>query len=249
MTATLKIPSPETAQEAQTALRQLSPLAATRKPQHVRLRPEGGTDRAVTVPREAFELFLEVLGQMANGNAVTIVPVHAELTTQQAADLLNVSRPHLVRLLETGKLPFRKVGKHRRILFADLARYQKQDEARRREVMEELAAEAQRHGLGYRAADVSVERSVAAKRDAILAAAKRRGARNVRLFGSVARGEARSDSDADFLVDLDRGRSLLDLGGLLMDLESILGRKVDVVTPAGLRPRLRESVLKEARPL
>lgn len=98
-------------------------------------------------------------------------------------------------------------------------------------------------------ADVSVLRSVTAKRADILAAAERRGAHNVRLFGSVARGGARSDSDADFLVDLDRGRSLLDLGGLLMDLESILGRKVDVVTPAGLRPRVRESVLKDARPL
>jgi predicted nucleotidyltransferase len=98
-------------------------------------------------------------------------------------------------------------------------------------------------------ADVSVLNSVAAKRDAILAAAARRGARNVRLFGSVARGEARSDSDADFLVDLDRGRSLLDLGGLQADLEDILGRKVDVVTAAGLRPRVRESVLGEARPL
>ena len=98
-------------------------------------------------------------------------------------------------------------------------------------------------------ADVSVLRSVTAKRDAILAAAERRGARNVRLFGSVARGEARSDSDADFLVDLDRGRSLFDLGGLQADLEAILWRRVDVATPSGLRPRVRASVLKEARPL
>jgi len=96
---------------------------------------------------------------------------------------------------------------------------------------------------------VSILDTVTAKRAEILAAAKRRGVRNVRLFGSVARGEARPDSDADFLVDLDAGRSMLDLGGLLVDLESILGRKVDVVTPAGLRPRLRESVLRDARPL
>jgi predicted nucleotidyltransferase len=87
---------------------------------------------------------------------------------------------------------------------------------------------------------------VASKREAILRAADRRGAVNVRVFGSVARGEADEASDVDFLVDLQPGRNLLDLGGLLMDLEGILGRPVDVVTEKGLRPRLRERVLREA---
>jgi len=90
---------------------------------------------------------------------------------------------------------------------------------------------------------------VQTKREAILQIAARRGARNVRLFGSVARGEAKPDSDVDFLVDLEPGRSLLDLGGLLMDLQQLLECKVDVVTEAGLRPRIRLSVLKEARAL
>jgi hypothetical protein len=90
---------------------------------------------------------------------------------------------------------------------------------------------------------------VRSQREAILEIAARRGARNVRLFGSVARGEARPDSDLDFLVDLEPGRSLLDLGGLLMDLQRLLGRKVDVVTEAGLRPRIRPHVLKDARAL
>ena len=90
---------------------------------------------------------------------------------------------------------------------------------------------------------------VQSKREAILQMAARRGARNVRLFGSVARGEAEPDSDVDFLVDLEPGRSLLDLGGLLMDLQSLLGRRVDVVTEAGLRPRIRPRVLKEAQAL
>lgn len=87
------------------------------------------------------------------------------------------------------------------------------------------------------------------QRDAILHLATQRGARNVRLFGSVARGDARDDSDIDFLVDLAPGRSLLDLGGLLMDLQSLLGRPVDLLTEEGLRPRIRSYVLRDARPL
>ena len=90
---------------------------------------------------------------------------------------------------------------------------------------------------------------VQSKREDILQLAARRGARNVRLFGSVARNEAGPDSDVDFLVDLEPGRSLLDLGGLLMDLQKLMGCKVDVVTETGLRPRLRPRVLREARPL
>jgi len=87
------------------------------------------------------------------------------------------------------------------------------------------------------------------RREEILHVADRYGARHVRIFGSVARGEADEKSDIDFLVDLERGRSLLDLGGLLMDLQSLLGRRVDVVTERGLRQRIRSRVLEEAVPL
>lgn len=87
------------------------------------------------------------------------------------------------------------------------------------------------------------------RRDEILQLAEQRGARNVRIFGSVAREQADEKSDIDFLVDLEPGRSLLDLGGLLMELQELLGHSVDVVTTAGLRKRIRERVLKEARPL
>lgn len=147
----MKLPTPKAAEEAKVALRALSALprrkTATRT---VQVRPDGdGRPVSVTVPREAFDLFLEILGQMANGNAVTIVPVHAELTTQQAADLLNVSRPYLIGILDERKIPFRLVGTHRRIKFADLLAYQQQDAAERKAVLDELTAEAEKHGLGY----------------------------------------------------------------------------------------------------
>jgi len=96
---------------------------------------------------------------------------------------------------------------------------------------------------------VSLNELLQEKREDILHIAARRGASNVRIFGSVARGEADSKSDIDLLVDLEPGRSLFDLGGLLMDLQDLLDHKVDVVTERGLRERIREHVLKEAVPL
>lgn len=87
------------------------------------------------------------------------------------------------------------------------------------------------------------------KRAEILRIASRYGARDVRVFGSVARGEAGRESDVDFLVELEAGRSLLDLGGLQMELEELLGCKVDVVTESGLYWLLRRRILKEAQPL
>jgi len=84
------------------------------------------------------------------------------------------------------------------------------------------------------------------KREEVLALAARYGASNVRIFGSVARGTADTDSDIDFLVDMEKGRSLLDLGGLLMELQKLFGRDVDVITVAGLRSRIRARVLDRA---
>ena len=83
-------------------------------------------------------------------------------------------------------------------------------------------------------------------RDQIVAAASRRGAHNIRVFGSVARGEQQNDSDIDFLVDFEPGRSLLDLTGLLLDLETVLPCKVDVVSARGLKPRLASEVMRDA---
>lgn len=90
---------------------------------------------------------------------------------------------------------------------------------------------------------------VSGKRSEIMRIAQRHGAFNIRVFGSVARGDSDEKSDVDFLVDMESGRSLLDLGGLLFDLQDLLGIPVDVVTEKGLRPRIRERILHEARSL
>ena len=96
---------------------------------------------------------------------------------------------------------------------------------------------------------MKTEMNLKKNREEILRIASRYGAYNVRIFGSVARGEADDQSDVDILVDIESGRSLLDLGGLLMDLEACLKQKVDVVTEKGLRGRIRDQVLSEAIPL
>ena len=87
------------------------------------------------------------------------------------------------------------------------------------------------------------------RREAILDLAREHGVTHVRVFGSMARGDAGAESDVDLLVDLDQGRTLLDLGALLMDLQDLLHRKVDVLTEAALHPEIRERVLREAIPL
>ena len=96
---------------------------------------------------------------------------------------------------------------------------------------------------------MSINHQLDEHRQEILSLAARHGAKSIRVFGSVVRGEADEQSDVDFLVEMEPGRSLMDMGGLLMDLQELLGCKVDVVSEKGLRPRIRERVLKEAMPL
>ena len=103
----------------------------------------------IVVPSIAFMFFVDILAELANGNAVMVAPVRAELTTQQAADILNVSRPYLIKLLDGGTITYRRVGNRRKVLLADLINYKRNDEERRRETADELTREAQDLGLAY----------------------------------------------------------------------------------------------------
>lgn len=129
---------------AKTSSRRLAPFL--NKNLNVRLAETGET---VELPAVAVRLLVELLSAMAEGNAVTLIPIHAELTTQQGADLLGVSRPFLIKQLEGRVIPFRKVGTHRRILFSDLMKYRREMDQKRLGVLEELSAQAQELDMGY----------------------------------------------------------------------------------------------------
>jgi excisionase family DNA binding protein len=141
-------PSREDVELARAAGRRLAALARRGRRLTLQLR-EAGREETVELPAAAVKLLAAILEEMAAGRAVAVAPREAELTTQQAADFLNVSRPFLIRLLDEKKIPFRRVGAHRRIRFEDVARYKQSIDAERRKVLDLLAAEAQELGLGY----------------------------------------------------------------------------------------------------
>lgn len=103
----------------------------------------------LSLPTFAARLLVDALSALADGHAVTVVPVPAELTTQQAADILNVSRPYLIKQLDDRQLPFRRVGNRRKVLLEDVLRYKQRDDQYRQEVLDELSREAQAIGLDY----------------------------------------------------------------------------------------------------
>lgn len=149
MTAVRSVPpSKEDVELARASGQRLALLARRGQPLTLRVR-DAAQEETIELPAGALTLHQASLEEMASGHAVTIVPQNAELTTQQAADFLNVSRPFVIELLKQEKLPFRLVGTHRRIRFEDVLRYKENIDAERRKVLDQLAAEAQELKMGY----------------------------------------------------------------------------------------------------
>jgi excisionase family DNA binding protein len=144
-------PTPDDTKLAQESSRRLARVLAAKPKKSLRLRitQDDEPEETISIPLSAFRLLNDILTEMAKGNAVTLIPVHAELTTQQAADLLNVSRPFFVEQLEKGAIPHRKVGTHRRIRFKDLMAYKQTMDRNRLKALEELSAVDQELKLGY----------------------------------------------------------------------------------------------------
>jgi excisionase family DNA binding protein len=141
-------PTKEDVELARASGPRLAPLVRRGRPLTLRVR-NAGKEQTIELPAGAVKLLLAILEDMASGRAVTIVPQNAELTTQQAADFLNGSRPFVVQLLEQKKLPFRLVGRHRRVRFDDVLRFKENIDAERRKALDQLAAEAQELKMGY----------------------------------------------------------------------------------------------------
>ena len=148
MTASAFAPRADEARAAREALRQVRGYLDSH-PESLASVPVASSDGPdeLVLPRSAIELLAGVLAHMAAGRGVSIVPMHAELTTQQAADLLNVSRPHLIGLLESGEIEFRMVGTHRRVRADSLVEYMRRDDQRRRAAADELTAMNQELGF------------------------------------------------------------------------------------------------------
>lgn len=144
------MPTEEDVALAQVSSRKLAPYVGSHsKTRSISILSDSTFKERVTIPADAFRLLVKILTQMAQGNAITLIPVHAELTTQEAADILNISRPYIVKLLETGEIPYRKIGIRRRIRYQDLIAYKEQIDSERMKALEELTEQAQELKMGY----------------------------------------------------------------------------------------------------
>ena len=144
-------PSEQDAAMARLSGKLLSRYARKKAPLTVQVR-DADNEEPIALPAGAVSLLMEVLEAMASGRGVTLIPENAELTTVQAADILNVSRPFLIKLLEENVIPYRLVGKHRRIRMDDVIAYKERIDRDREMALDQLVEEAQREGMGYDAA-------------------------------------------------------------------------------------------------
>ncbi len=146
LTMASTIPSKAEAILAKETSRVLAGRKQTAEPLQLRML-DGSAEATVRIPAPAVRMLVRILEEMARGNAVTLIPVNAELTTQEAADMLNISRPSLIQLLDEGKIDFRKVGTHRRVRFEGLMAYSRRVDADRRAALAALAAYDQELGI------------------------------------------------------------------------------------------------------
>jgi excisionase family DNA binding protein len=145
-----KLPTAEEAFLARSCSQGLSVIIDTKsEAQEFSLTDRDGIVHKVSIPVSALRLFVELLTELGEGNMVKLVPVHAELTTQEAADLLNISRPTLIKLLNEEEIPYHRTGNRRKILFSDLQDYKKRIERARLATLGELSALDQELGMGY----------------------------------------------------------------------------------------------------
>ncbi len=143
------VPTEHEMQLAADSGRALGAIAQAKGDVRLTVTGDAGVAGQAQIPASALRLLVDALAAIASGNAVSLMPLNAEITTQEAADLLNVSRPYLVGLLDTGKIPFRKVGVQRRVRLQDLMGYKAHLDAERQAALDALARQAQELHLGY----------------------------------------------------------------------------------------------------
>lgn len=148
LSSVVHLPTTEEAETAKVSSRALSKFVSTDRLK-LKITPNGGEPEDVILPGFAINMLLDILTEMSKGNAVTFIPIQAELSTQQTAELLNVSRPYLVNLLESGKIPFRKVGAHRRVMAKDVIAYKQFIDDERLKALDDLVSQSQELGMGY----------------------------------------------------------------------------------------------------
>ncbi|MDF2182454.1 excisionase family DNA-binding protein [Neptuniibacter sp. CAU 1671] len=144
----VQLPTPAEVEQAKISSRTLSKYADVDRVQ-LSLRGSNGESDDLVLPGHVLQILLDVLAEMSKGNAISLIPHHQEVSTQEAANLLNVSRPFLVGLLEKGDIPFRKVGAHRRVLLNDVLTYRDRTAQLREQALDELAALSQEEDMGY----------------------------------------------------------------------------------------------------